>query len=155
MRKLLVALVVALLLAALVSSAAYARPNEWTTIKYHTVRHGETLFSIGRLYGVSPYAIASHNGIANPNCIYPWQVLAIPNAYTWCYWKPPCHPPYHPPYTPHYPYGCTCRFSHQVQGGENLYRISLHYGVSMWHIARCNHISNINYIQLGSTLCIP
>ena len=34
---------------------------------YHVVRPGETLFSIGRLYGVNPYTIASMNGLANPN----------------------------------------------------------------------------------------
>lgn len=152
MRKMLVALVVALLLVALASSAAYARPNEWYTVRYHTVRHGETLSSIGRLYGVSPHAIASYNGIANPNCIYPWQVLAIPNAYG--YWYQPYYPHY-PPYSPSYPYGCSCKAYHQIAGGENLYRISLHYGVSMWRIAQCNHISNYNYIQLGRTLCIP
>ena len=152
MRRVLVAVVIALFLVVLASSSAHARPNEWHTIAYHTVRPGETLSSIGRLYSVSPMAIASYNGIVNPNLIYPWQVLAIPNAYG--HWWGPWYP-YHPPYWPGYPYGCTCRYHHTVAGGENLYRISLHYGVSMWHIAQCNGISNLNYVQLGQTLCIP
>ncbi len=46
----------------------------------HVVRAGETLFSIGRLYGVNPYTIASHNGLANPNLIWVGQVLRIPGA---------------------------------------------------------------------------
>jgi len=25
----------------------------------------------------------------------------------------------------------------------------------MWHIARCNHIYNMNYIRAGDVLCIP
>lgn len=145
MRKALVAVVIALLLVALASSAAYARPTQ-CTVTYHTVRPGETLYSIGRHYGVSPMAIASYNGIVNPNRIYAWQVLAIPCGTYW-------HPWY--PYYPWYPYGCACRYYHTVGGGENLYRISLHYGVSMWHIAHCNGMPNINYVQLGRTLCIP
>lgn len=143
MRRVLVAVVIALLLVMLASSAAYARPNECTAC-YHTVMPGETLFSIGRMYGVSPWAIASYNGIMNPNHIYAGQVLAIPCGCGWGGWWP--HP---------YPYCCTCRYYHTVVGGDNLFRISLHYGVSMWHIARCNGIHNLNYIQLGRTLCIP
>ena len=151
MRRVLIALAIALFLVVLVSATAHARPNEWYTIAYHTVRPGETLYSIGRLYGVSPMAIASHNGIVNPNHIYAWQVLAIPNAYGWGY--RPYYPyyPYHP--YPHYP--CSCRYHHTVVGGENLYRISLHYGVNMWHIARCNGLHNVDYIWAGQGLCIP
>ena len=147
MRRVLAAVVVALLLAVLLPSTVHARPTE-CTIAHHTVKPGETLSSIGRLYGVSAMAIASYNGILNPNLIYPWQVLAIPcgcGAYWWgC-----------APYWPGYHYGCVCRFYHQIGGGENLYRISLQYGVSMWRIAQCNNIHNLNYIQLGRTLCIP
>ena len=33
----------------------------------HIVRAGETLFSLGRLYGVSPWAIARVNNLPNPN----------------------------------------------------------------------------------------
>jgi LysM repeat protein len=47
---------------------------------YHTVRYGETLFTIARLYGVNPYAIARANGIPNPNYIYAGQVLLIPQG---------------------------------------------------------------------------
>jgi LysM repeat protein len=140
MRKVLIAVGIALFLVALVTPTAHARPNEWYTIAYHTVKPGETLFSIGRLYGVSPWAIASHNGIVNPNRIYAWQVLAIPNAY---WWPGP------------YPHPCYCRTYHTVVHGQNLYRISLLYGVSMWHIARCNGIYNLNHIWAGQTLCIP
>ena len=46
--------------------------------RYHVVRFGETLFSIGRKYGVSPWAIASANHLRNPNRIYAGQCLYIP-----------------------------------------------------------------------------
>ena len=50
---------------------------------YHTVRPGETLFSIGRLYGVYPYSISAANGLANPNYIRIGQVLYIPGSTGW------------------------------------------------------------------------
>ena len=60
---------------------------------YHMVRPGETLFSIGRLYGVNPYTIASMNGLYNPNYIQIGQVLYVPTYGGWSY----------PSWTPHYP----------------------------------------------------
>ena len=35
----------------------------------HIVKAGETLYCIGRAYGVDPYAIATQNNILNPNRI--------------------------------------------------------------------------------------
>jgi LysM repeat protein len=153
MRRVFIAVVVALFLVVLVTATAQARPNEWYTIAYHTVKPGETLYSIGRLYGVSPTAIASYNGVVNPDRIYVGHVLAIPNAYGWGYWRP--YPYYHRPYYPYRPYPCYCRYHHTVVAGENLYRISLHYGVSMWHVARCNGLYDVNHVWAGQTLCIP
>ncbi|MBI3942617.1 MAG: LysM peptidoglycan-binding domain-containing protein [Chloroflexi bacterium] len=46
----------------------------------YVVRGGDTLFSIGRQFGVDPYAIARANGILNPNRIYPGQRLVIPGG---------------------------------------------------------------------------
>lgn len=45
---------------------------------HYVVCYGDTLFSIGRQFGVNPYYIAQVNGIANPNYIYAGQVLYIP-----------------------------------------------------------------------------
>ncbi len=44
----------------------------------YTVRPGDTLASIAYRYGTSAWAIASANGLANPNYIYPGQRLRIP-----------------------------------------------------------------------------
>ena len=49
--------------------------------RYHVVRPGETLYSIGRSYGVNPYDIATANNLANPNLIYVGQYLHIPGYY--------------------------------------------------------------------------
>lgn len=96
-------LVVCLLVAQLIigaTTAAAAPPAYGPT--YHRVRWGETLSSIGRLYGVNAYAIARANGLANPNYIYAGQVLLIPtrgyypptrgySCYYPCYRSYPCY----------------------------------------------------------------
>lgn len=45
--------------------------------------------------------------------------------------------------------------THVVQAGENLFRIALRYGVSMWDIARLNNILNLRLIYAGQVLLIP
>ncbi len=44
----------------------------------HTVAPGETLFSIAQRYGLTAEAIASANGLSNPDQIYVGQVLYLP-----------------------------------------------------------------------------
>jgi LysM repeat protein len=111
----------------------------------HTVKPGETLFSIGRLYNVNPYAIAAANNIPYPYIIYPGQQLTITTGTT-----PPGPNP-----TPVPPRPGTCRNYHRVLPGENLFRISTAYGVPMSTIAAANGIVNYNLIFAGQTLCIP
>lgn len=123
----------------------------WSILGYHTVLPGETLYCIARAYGVDPFAIATQNGILNPSVIYAGQVLAIPNVPRVLPSGPVCPRQFNggPPTPP------GCRWYHTIAWGENLYRISLRYGVSMWAIAEVNHILNLNYIRAGDVLCIP
>ena len=123
----------------------------WSILGYHTVRSSETLYCIARAYGVDPYAIATQNGILNPNVIYPGHVLAIPNVPRTLPAGRVCPRQFNGG-TPTPP---TCRWYHTVIWGENLYRISLRYGVSMWAIAEVNGITNLNLIYAGQVLCIP
>ncbi|RMG89818.1 MAG: LysM peptidoglycan-binding domain-containing protein [Chloroflexi bacterium] len=51
--------------------------------------------------------------------------------------------------------GTTCIAYHTVRYGENLFRISLNYGVSMNLVAAVNGITNPARIFAGDTLCIP
>ena len=44
---------------------------------------------------------------------------------------------------------------HVVQPGENLYRIALHYGVSVEDIARANGIRDEGQLEVGTKLTIP
>jgi LysM repeat protein len=45
---------------------------------YYLVKPGDTLYRIAMYYGTTVYAIASANGLANPNWIYAGQTLCIP-----------------------------------------------------------------------------
>jgi len=44
---------------------------------FHRVRWGETLWGIAQMFGTTPWAIASLNGIFNLNVIFAGQVLRI------------------------------------------------------------------------------
>ncbi len=140
MRRTVAVLVLVVVMLLVTTAAAYARPAEWYTIAVHYVGWGQTLYSIGRAYGVRWQAIAAYNGLANPNRIYAGQRLRIPNAYIGGPGPGP---------------GCYCRYRHVVRPGQNLYRISAWYGVNMWRVARCNNILNLNRIYVGQRLCIP
>jgi hypothetical protein len=48
-----------------------------TCTKYHTVKHGEYLVQIGRIYNVSWRYLADINHLANPSKIFPGQVLCV------------------------------------------------------------------------------
>ena len=133
MRRIIMILASVFVMSLLISTSAAAAPVEWGAPGHHLVRAGETVFSIGRLYGVSPWAIASANHLANANKIYAGQWLYIPG-----------HP--YPPRTGRY---------HTVRLGETMLSISRLYGISPWVIASANGIYNLNRIYAGQYLIIP
>jgi LysM repeat protein len=108
-----------------------------TCLTQHQVKAGETLASIGRIYGVSWTAIAQANNLSNPNRIFIGQSLCIPTA------DSPNQPP------------TGCRLQHIVQRNENLYRIGQWYGLNWAVIAQANNLNNPNSIYVGQRLCIP
>lgn len=126
-------------------------PPAGSILGHHTVQPGETLYCIARAYGVDPAAIATTNGIVNPNLIYVGAVLAIPNVPKTLPAGRVCPRQFGDGTPP----PSDCRWQHVVAKGENLYRIALHYGVSMYAIGEANDISNLNLIYAGDTLCIP
>src|SRR5512136_1817178 len=44
---------------------------------------------------------------------------------------------------------------YRVLPGDNLYRISLRFGVSMYAIMQANGLTNANYVYVGQVLRIP
>ncbi len=58
---------------------AYAAPQRTSNAgSSHTVRAGETLFSLGRQYNISPYAIADANGLSRSATLRSGQMVTIP-----------------------------------------------------------------------------
>ena len=95
--KFILPIILAVVLLQLVSPIeTHAAPPAGGGGVHHIVRYGETLFSIGRLYGVNPYYIARVNRLPDPNYIYAGQVLYIPSgrgypSYPKYGYAPPCH----------------------------------------------------------------
>ena len=136
MKKILTIIIVVVALQLGVASVALASGGT-----YHKVHYGDTLFSIGRQYGVNAYRIAEANGLYNPNHIYAGQVLYIPSD--------GCD------------YGCDNGgyqdggTRHRIRYGETLFSIGRQYGVNPYHIAQANNLYNPNYIYAGQVLYIP
>ncbi len=120
----------------------------------HNVRSGETLSSIGRLYGVSVYALAQANNIANINRIYVGQRLVIPIGGTQPPQPTPVPPSPGPTATPTPPPsgGMT---TYTVQRGDTLSRIAVRFGVTVNAIMQANNLTNPNLIFVGQVLNIP
>lgn len=106
----------------------------------YTVVAGDTLYSIGRKYGVTVNAILAVNYIPNPNYIWVGQKICIPTGGT----TPPTVTP-----VP------GCRAQYKVVAGDTLLAIAARYGTTYWAIAMANNIANPNLIYPGTTLCIP
>ncbi|NSN16476.1 LysM peptidoglycan-binding domain-containing protein [Enterococcus faecalis] len=92
----------------------------------HVVQYGETLSSIAYQYGTDYQTLAALNGLANPNLIYPGQVLkvngsVVSNVYT-------------------------------VQLGDNLSSIAAKLGTTYQALAALNGLANPNLIYPGQTL---
>lgn len=109
-----------------VSSAPIQAPATGT----YTVRAGDTLSSIAAKFGTSYQALASLNGIANPNLIYVGQVLQVTGSAN------------------------TESVYYTVRVGDNLSAIASRYGTSYQSIASLNGLANPNIIYAGQTLKI-
>lgn len=109
-----------------VSSAPIQAPATST----YTVRSGDTLSSIAAKFGTSYQALASLNGISNPNLIYVGQVLRVNGS------------------------ASNTSVYYTVRAGDNLSAIASRYGTSYQSIAVLNGLANPNLIYVGQTLKI-
>ncbi|MBN2472875.1 MAG: LysM peptidoglycan-binding domain-containing protein, partial [Anaerolineae bacterium] len=106
----------------------------------YTVIAGDTLNRIAARFGTTVDAIVQRNGILNPNLIIIGQVLTLPVTVQ----QPPAPPtPAPQPQQPDL---------HVVQPGENLFRISLRYGIPVNTLAQLNGIYNVNRIFVGQVI---
>ena len=120
----------------------------------HTVAAGDTLYKIGAQYGMSWVEIAQANDITNPDSLYIGQELIIPDLSA----------PDATESTAEATEGDAGEAAesteptetiHVVQSGENLYRISIKYGVNMMDVARENDLANFDDLAVGQELIIP
>ena len=111
-------------------------PTPQPSYQEYTVQPGDTLSNIAARFGTTYQKIAQDNGIANPDLIFPNQVLKI--------------------------YGgggnggqsAPRTVTHVVQAGETLSGIAAQYGTTYQKIAADNGIPNPDYIQAGQVLTI-
>jgi murein DD-endopeptidase MepM/ murein hydrolase activator NlpD len=108
-----------------------------------TVRHGDTVESIGRKYGVPASAIRQVNGISKSGALRPGQRVVIPRYVT-----------AGAPRAPH-PAAQTADNVHIVQPGETLLGIAHKHRVSLSALARANHMQPFGKISIGDRLTIP
>lgn len=109
-----------------VSSAPIQAPATST----YTVQSGDTLSSIAAKFGTNYQALASLNGISNPNLIYVGQVLRVSGS------------------------ASAGSVYYTVRAGDNLSAIASRYGTSYQSIAALNGLANPNLIYAGQTLKI-
>ncbi|GAB5490360.1 MAG: hypothetical protein Phog2KO_05750 [Phototrophicaceae bacterium] len=134
----------------------------------HEVRAGETLFRLSRYYGLPVADIAARNGVANWNIISIGQRLTITGCGTTGALPLPTSTPTvtvelslgtggtdlgDPNTGTTTTLGCVAQYT--VQQYDNLFQISVQYGVSAQSIANANGIINLGFINMGDVLCIP
>ena len=114
------------------SPAPAPAPSGYTT---YTVVKGDTLSGIASRFGTTYQKIASDNGIANPNLIFPGQVLKIYGASGGNS-------------------GGSGAKTYTVKKGDTLSGIAAKYGTTYQKIAKDNNIANPNLIFPGQVLVI-
>jgi putative chitinase len=139
-----VAVITAVLLLLIAPAGALAAPSQGGhpsgCVQWHTVRCGQTLSGIARMYGTSVHYLASINDIHNPNVIYAGTKLCVATG--------------HPGPGPG-PKHCDGGFTYVVKCGDTLGNIAWRFGVNSSYLAQVNHIRNPNRIYAGQKLWIP
>ena len=109
-----------------------------TETVFYTVQSGDTLSKIANKYGTTVQELVNINNLANPNLIYPGEVLRISTNST--------------------VHGSETRGTgsiiYTVQRGNTLSQIASSYGVTVSHIVEINNIKNPNLIYPGEKLRI-
>ena len=98
-----------------------------SVVQTHVVQYGENLSSIATKYRTTYQALASLNGLSNPNMIYAGQVLKVSGA-------------------------VSTTKTYTVQYGDNLSSIAVKLGTTYQSLAQRNGLSNPNLIYPGQVL---
>jgi murein DD-endopeptidase MepM/ murein hydrolase activator NlpD len=124
-------LLLALLALALPSAAA-------AEVVYHVLAKGETLYSVARVYGISPIALAAANSIDDPEHLLPGTKLVIPGQAK--------------------AQGASSSeqtLTYKVVKGDTLFSIAKTYGVSVEALRSANKLKSSSVIKPGNLLSLP
>lgn len=108
----------------------------------YTVKSGDNLSTIASKHGMTTNALATLNGISNPNLIYPGQVLRVADSGAGSTVTKKATAPITSMGTQAY----------TVRYGDTLSGIASRYGTSVSALASLNGISNPNWIYPGQVL---
>lgn len=121
----------------------------------YTVQAGDTAFYVATIHGITLVELIEANNLQNADYLYEGQVLQIPGCgeNAPIQGQPSPFPPSDDSPPPEAPPGTTI---HVVQSGENLFRISLRYGVTVQDIVDANNLGSADAIlSVGQRLIIP
>lgn len=107
------------------------------TIRY-TIKRGDTLSQIANRYGTTVAELAGINQIADPNLIYPGQIITIPTDSSILGNET----------------RCTGKIIYTVKRGDTLWGIANRYGITVSQLVSINQISNPNLIYPGEQIRI-
>lgn len=96
----------------------------------YVVQPGDTLSGIALRYGTTYQALASLNGLSNPNLIYAGQTIRVPEN------------------------GAPTARYYTIQPGDTLSGIAARFGTTVGALQKLNGISNPNLIYAGNTIRI-
>jgi LysM repeat protein len=122
------------------SPTAAPTPTNTPIPDFHVVEEGETLTTIGAIYGVDPDDIAAKNDISDPNKILVGQQLLLPVPGE---------------DLPDRQTGQIDSETYIVQEGDTLFGLSREFGVSIEALMETNNIENQNKLFVGLRLTIP
>lgn len=116
-----------LLIGALTLTIAAISSNALATT--HTVKAGDTYWKISNWYGVGLEDLLKANNANYKSILYIGDKVYIPENISYK--------------------------THIVQSGEDLWQLSIKYGVSVYEIAKANNISTSKVLYIGDVLKIP
>jgi spore coat assembly protein SafA len=121
----------------------------------YTIKPGDTLFLIAKRFSISLSSLRNANPqIADPNVIYPGQVVMIPALGTVPATRPAPRP--RPVPGPFSDAECPGGQSYRVVSGDTMFNIAQRFGISLDALAQANpQIADPNRIYPGQEICIP
>ncbi len=106
----------------------------------YIIQPGEHIYQIARKCGVSAQAIIAANPGTNPNFVRPGQTINMPSDGS---------------VPPGSGVPSTGGHTYIVRAGDNLFRIALRYGTTVYMLMQLNGLSNPNYLYVGQVLSVP